>query len=135
MVRVRLAPLDSKMYLGRGHRAAVEEPWSHLPVLHQTLPRSGPPVPPPQPFQKLDLTCCGTEEAIRVSPVGGKLKDAKIQIYQLGTRVGTDRGAAHAKTWFVWHVWNKGHTDEVMTYGRHRTPTENVEPRSHSTLL
>lgn len=71
MVRVRLAPLDSKMYLGRGHRAAVEEPWSHLPVLHQTLPRSGPPVPPPQPFQKLDLTCCGTEEAIRVSPVGG----------------------------------------------------------------
>lgn len=71
MVRVRLAPLDSKMYLGRGHRAAVEEPWSHLLVLHQTLPRSGPPVPPPQPFQKLDLTCCGTEEAIGVSPVGG----------------------------------------------------------------
>lgn len=71
--------------------------------------------------------------------LGGKLKDVKVQIYQVGTKVEwactPDRGAAHAKTWFVWHVWNKGHTGKVMRDGRLRPPTENGKPRNHSTLL
>lgn len=44
MVSVRLLPLDSKIYLDRGHGGMLEEPWTHLLV-------------PPQPFSSWGPLC------------------------------------------------------------------------------
>lgn len=88
MVSVRLAPMDSKMYLDGGRGGVAGEPWTHLLGPRcPSNPCQDPQHPPPQAFQELGLTCCEQEGTVERP----RWEEARPREKEGGTEMGRTR--------------------------------------------